>query len=186
MLVLTTCFYEHQIYSISFVTSNFVYLTFNFVYNVDFKFRYHAAMCAISGLNPQRFRGFGPSDPRLYTYLQESRFRTRQNKHQSDETIVTASRELAAKYGSESYLNAPCRSISDPLFASLQKYYDTTATSVRHEVSMSAQMAGRIRLAEILNTQRERKRYSGPSQQGGKQRKRKKRGDEDEWTAADK
>jgi hypothetical protein len=28
-------------------------------------FRYHAAMCAASALNPQRFRGFGPSDPAL-------------------------------------------------------------------------------------------------------------------------
>jgi hypothetical protein len=183
----------HRPLRIIFTFSLFLHLSQTLTYIIinafplvhSFRLRYHAAMCAISGLNPQRFRGFGPSDPRLYAFLQESRFRTRLNKNQSQESILAASQDMIAKYGSESYLNAPCRAITDSLFTSLQKYYDTTAMSVRHEVNMSAQMEGRVRLADILNTQRQSKHYIGPTQQGGS-RKRRKRKDEDEWTASDK
>ena len=38
-------------------------------------FSYHAAMCAVSALNPQRFRGFGPSDPALLQELMNSRLK---------------------------------------------------------------------------------------------------------------
>ena len=160
--------------------------------STDPYFRYHAAMCAISGLNPQRFRGFGPSDPRLYTFLQESRFLTRHNKHMSAETIMNNSQDLIKRFGSETYLNAPVRNVDDTHFTAMRQYYDATALSVYHEVHMSAQIEGRTRLADILDTQKKSKRYSGPSimggREGGKRRRRNKKGhaDEDEWTASDK
>ena len=160
--------------------------------STDAYFRYHAAMCAISGLNPQRFRGYGPSDPRLYSFLQESRFATRHNKHLSAEAVLNGAQDLVKRFGSETYLNAPVRSIDDTrAFAAMKAYYEASASSVYHEVHMSAQIQGRTRLAEILNTQKRSKRYSGPSIMGGgggkrRRRNKKKQGDEDEWTAADK
>ena len=44
-------------------------------------FRYHAAMCAVSALNPQRFRGFGPCDPELADDLLRLRYATKKGYH---------------------------------------------------------------------------------------------------------
>lgn len=49
--------------------------------------RYHAAMCAISALNPQRFRGFGPSDPHLIEDLMAYRYGTRSGMNAASKKV---------------------------------------------------------------------------------------------------
>jgi hypothetical protein len=115
-------------------------------------FRYHAAMCAISALNPQRFRGFGPSDPRLYRSLQESRFYTK-FRHSSPESSETSSlsshqQELQDLYGSATYLNVPIPLLKG--MSSLDDYYQMSAASVQHEINMSSTRYAQSRVKELL------------------------------------
>lgn len=117
-------------------------------------FKYHAVMCAISALNPQRFRGYGPSDPRLYQSLLESRFYTR-FRHStttpaSDVTNILTEHhtELQELYGSPTYLNVNIPLIKD--MNSLDEYYRLSAASVQHEINMSSSRYGQCRLKELL------------------------------------
>lgn len=110
-------------------------------------------MCAISALNPQRFRGFGPSDPRLYQSLMESRFYTRfrhSTTPTSDVTTILTGHhsELQELYGSPTYLNVNYPSIKD--MNTLDEYYRLSAASVQHEINMSSTRYGQSRLKELL------------------------------------
>lgn len=102
-------------------------------------------MCAISALNPQRFRGFGPSDPRLYNALYESRNYTRFS-HSSSSTNETTD---STSSSSLSYLNiSNCPSIKE--LNILNDYYYMTSVSVAHEINMSSIRYGQCRLSELL------------------------------------
>jgi hypothetical protein len=121
-------------------------------------FKYHAAMCAISALNPQRFRGFGPSDPRLYRSLHESRFYTRfRHSTPSTETTTATSevtnlsshqQELQDLYGSSTYLNVSLPSLKG--MSSLDDYYQMSSASVQHEINMSSTRYAQSRVKELL------------------------------------
>lgn len=116
-------------------------------------FKYHAAMCAISALNPQRFRGFGPSDPRLYRSLYESRFYTRFRHSSPTENSETSSlsthqQELQDLYGSSTYLNVPFPQLKE--MSSLDDYYQMSSASVQHEINMSSTRYAQSRVKELL------------------------------------
>jgi hypothetical protein len=108
-------------------------------------------MCAISALNPQRFRGYGPSDPRLYQALSAMRFDTRTRRVSSDVVngiLGESQQELQRQFGPSTYLNVPLVPMKD--LSSLEEYYNMSALSVQHEVSMSSNRYGQARLKELL------------------------------------
>jgi hypothetical protein len=115
-------------------------------------------MCAISALNPQRFRGFGPSDPRLYQSLLETRFHTKYRHSSSppphSETpadglaLSTHQSELQALYGPSTYLNVSLPSLK--AMSSLEEYYQMSSASVQHEINMSSIRYGQSRIKELL------------------------------------
>lgn len=133
----------------------------------DGYFRYHAAMCAISALNPQRFRGFGPADPRLYSTLASIRYSTRRGD-------VTPSAPAIA-----SYLDVPVPS-STAVNDAIQQLSEARASSVLSESNLAPLSYGKRRLDELLATSRfTNNRYRG-LQPERKQRIRKRKSDEED------
>lgn len=128
--------------------------------------RFHATMCAVSALNLQRFRGFGPSDPQVLDMLSASKLSTRLNEGDAENIQP---RELSI------FINTPLHSMS--AFSRLDCLYALSTQAVSQEVNMSSQLYGLSRLRNILKTQKvQNSKYQGPlilSQRLQKTQKRK-------------
>lgn len=134
--------------------------------------RYHAVMCAVSALNVQRFRGFGPSEPKLYELLKKIQHSTATSH---DLTKGVAKRTASGQYGSSSYINSEIHALKD--FNMLNDYYSATASVVESEYNPSPQIYGQIRLQELLTSKKETTRsyHHLKSESKTKSRKMKKR-----------
>ena len=108
----------------------------------DGYFRYHAAMCAVTALNPQRFRGFGPADPRLYPILLQQRNATRRCE-------ATPSTPAPPP----SYLDVPLPAASNVMEA-VQMMSEARAAAVSAESSLAPRAYGKRRLNELLASSR--------------------------------
>jgi hypothetical protein len=115
-------------------------------------------MCAVSALNPQRFRGFGPSDPLLLDQLIVFKSCTRfqmQPSTEEDETVHTVGNN------SSSVADFPLYSGNLAPFTGLDRLYELSADSVLQETGMSAQVYGLSRLRSILKIEHNGK-HQGP------------------------
>ena len=123
--------------------------------------RYHAAMCAVSALNPQKFRGFGPSDPKILEDLITYRYATQKG-------MFAGAKKLGVDPSSSSSflaVNLP------PLecYSHVKEFYDAKGNSVRGEVHVPPQIYGLHRLQTLLqeknmfsdNERKSLRRYSG-------------------------
>ena len=108
----------------------------------DNYFRYHACMCAISALNPQRFRGYGPSEPKILNLLLQTRYAIRTNRLASTPLAGVSSVFPPNVFG-ENIL--PVKS-----FDHIHQYYHTQANIINQEVYHLANQYGDIRLVELL------------------------------------
>lgn len=147
-------------------------------------------MCAVSALNPQRFRGFGPSCPQLLDKLcaDKSKMRFKTMKHPHSPTACAGAKTALTTVAHSSgdrrdtrhvspgvgvtetplYLHTSQESmgsISLSSFSGLNRLYKLSADAVAPQVCMSAQIYGLSRLQTILKTQM-------PSQRLKKKRKR--------------
>jgi hypothetical protein len=130
-------------------------------------------MCAVSALNPQRFRGFGPSDPVIIDQI----FSLKNVTHSK-----VSSRPLADTSGDGDSSNELSCVVGDAStacdissFSELGGKYKLTADSVCQDAAMSAQVYGYSRLEDILKTEKSLKKYQCPLilSQRLKQKKRK-------------
>jgi hypothetical protein len=110
-------------------------------------------MCAVSALNPKRFRGFGPSDPGLLDQLWRTRFLAKGS-------VAGRGRSCEGCDDNTGFADSPFPSISS--FGKLDSLYLVSADTVVPETGMSAQMYGSSRLHTILKTQKMMKKYQGP------------------------
>ena len=128
-------------------------------------------------MNPSRFRGFGPSDPKLLSLLQECKgfhatchqrttpaFAAANDDDDDDEdededASSSASTEAMAvarihtplrypSLGSDSFLNFDLRPMA--AFDALRALYEAKTEAVRHEFDLAAGSYGSSRLDEIL------------------------------------
>ena len=103
--------------------------------------RYHATMCAISALNPQRFRGFGPSDPTIVEDLMIYRYSTRHG-------MQAAMKKMDEKLISSSFLAVELPPLSS--VTHLRDYYEAKANSSRGEIDIPTQIYGLHRLHSLM------------------------------------
>ena len=129
--------------------------------DTDPYFRYHASMCAVSALNPQRFRGFGPSDPQILEDLITYRYATQ-------EGLLAGAKVLGVDpSSSSSFLAVDLPPLET--FSYLKDFYDAKGNSVRGEVHAPPQTYGLHRLQTLLqeknmlsdNERKSLRRYSG-------------------------
>jgi hypothetical protein len=107
-------------------------------------------MCAVIALNPQKFRGFGPSDPKLLDQLSGAKFASRLHK-----------KEGISKEELPNFIDTPLHNMSS--FSELDRLYSLSANAVYQEFAMSAQIYGLSRLRNILGAQKlQDKEYQGP------------------------
>lgn len=140
-------------------------------------------MCAVSALNPMKFRGFGPSDPLLLDRLCSDKEKKRTHMKYLDDSGVNRC--------PSSDLDMPLHLRSHELndivtpFMGLNQLYKLSADAVSQEIGMSAQVYGSLRLKNILKSQETMKSYQGPlllSQQRLKNKKKRSRDSADkEW-----
>ena len=168
--------------------------------------QYHAVMCAISALSPQRFRGFGPGDPdKVYTVLLATRHDTlmsvashglralpfdnlsteikdgstfNYSRSKSNEVSVDKSKDV---YGNPYFLNESVFPLSK--FDGLNALYSSTISYVKCEISMPASVYGASRLRALTAEKRseKRNRYREPAgiRHAKKRRRRTVEDDED-------
>eukprot|EP01041_Mallomonas_annulata_P012193 gene12193-25611_t len=113
----------------------------------DAYFKYHATMCAISALNPQRFRGFGPSDPLLYQQLKDEALLTKtKDSH-------TSSSSSAATLGTPSFCTATIPSLSS--YSPLEQLYSYKTMNIMNEIYIDMEEYGNKRLQLLLAAKEE-------------------------------
>lgn len=113
-------------------------------------FSFHATMCAVSALNPQRFRGFGPCDPHLLDLLKQQQLQQHEEGGCESSSIIPPN-----------FIDTPLHSLTS--FSEIDSLYLLSAEAVRQEVDMSAQIYGSSRLRCILKTQQvQMQEYQGP------------------------
>lgn len=172
--------------------------------------RYHAAMCAISALSPQRFRGFGPGEPdKVYSVLIATRNDTLLSvashgikpvpSPDSSEYPVLAKgealsfaasvvNEVAADkskdlYGHPSFLGERIPPLAQ--FSGLKSLYTAKADYTKAEINIPAALYGADRLKAILAEKRSANRkksrkYLEPAGIRHTTKKRKRKGSQDD------
>lgn len=168
--------------------------------------RYHAAMCAISALSPQRFRGQGPGDPdKVYTVLLATRHDTLMSvasqgiRHIPSDTneanqgeilkyAASAANEVVVDkakdiHGYPSFLNERIPPLAQ--FSGLKALYNARADYTKCEINIPAVLYGADRLKSLLAekriSKRSRNQYLEPAgiRHAKKKKTRKKEADED-------
>lgn len=135
-------------------------------------FRYNAAMCSISALNPQRFRGFGPSDPKLEPILRRmancTRFKDTSSSTTSNLTVDTVG----------GVVKPP--TLSD--FKTIEVFYQSKVNRVSRELGIDAEDYGNARLKLLLETKLEtlKKSHASEFRLAGQRSKKKQRKEEKE------
>ena len=170
--------------------------------------RYHAAMCAVSALSPQRFRGYGPGDPdKAYTVLLATRHDTlmgvasngirpipsaisetlkgeilNYSSSAANETVVDKEKDT---HGSPSFLNERIPPLAQ--FSGLRTLYNARADYVKAEVNIPASLYGADRLKTLLaekrSSNRTKNRYLEPAGiRHAKNKKKRKHADDEDYT----
>ena len=135
--------------------------------------RYHAAMCAVSALNPQRFRGFGPSDPQILDDLMKYRYATQKG-------VSAGAKKLGVDpSSSSSFLAVTLPPLEN--YKHIREFYEAKGDSVRGEVHVPPRIYGLHRLKSLLheknllsdNERKSLRRYSGDNNKKFMKKRRK-------------
>ena len=168
-------------------------------------------MCAISALSPQRFRGYGPGDPdKVYSVLIATRNDTlmsvasqgiRPVPSVSKEEVTvkgellnyaanvvnqTVTEKSKDTFGHPSFLNERVPSLHQ--FSGIRSLYNASADYAKAEANLPAALYGASRLklllAEKRSANRRRDRYLEPAGIRHSKKKKRKVGDDDDYTEA--
>ena len=115
-------------------------------------FKYHATMCAISALNPQRFRGYGPSEPSIYAALVDISLKTKDTVSSNKSTSTAASKNVDNDSKKvNSYLSFVDKQVpSLEQYEKLRDLYDSKTMAVSNELCFLAEPYGEDRLSSLL------------------------------------
>jgi hypothetical protein len=169
--------------------------------------RYHAAMCAISALSPQRFRGYGPGEPdKVYSVLIATRHDTLMSvaSHgiravptlQPGESVKGEALSYAANVVNETTVDKSKDTFGHPCFlndrvpplaqfSGLRSLYTAQADYVKTEVNIPAALYGADRLkmllAETRSANRKKSQYLEPAGIRHAKKKKRKNPDDDDY-----